>query len=299
MTSIKPLLGEGRVRGRNDCAEGIHKERWCAQRISFDHSRWTCEETHLRWSAPSHLFVLTEQGRSAHTQVSSEGKHVYCGRDLPGALTFVPAGIERVATYRNVDLVYSALWIATTIDLDGYAHTSLPLIINGQDAVIGSLIRSINTELCAGHRPDDVYIEHVAAVIMLRVARLARTASTTTKPGRLSPALLKKLDEFVTAHLDSRIALSDLAALASMKTDTFARHFKATTGKPPYEFVLEHRVRCAERLLVSSHLPLAQISAAAGFASQSHLTSVFQRMRGTTPAKYRARHLFPDPDIRP
>jgi len=47
------------------------------------------------------------------------------------------------------------------------------------------------------------------------------------------------------------------------------------------------RIGRAAALLANPRLSIADIAYAAGFSSQSHLTSVFRRLMGTTPYAYR------------
>lgn len=81
----------------------------------------------------------------------------------------------------------------------------------------------------------------------------------------------------------------------SIKTasDSFARRFKATTGLAPYAFVVERRLRRAEILLAKPEMALAAIAMSLGFSSQSHFTTTFRKLRGTTPHAYR-RRFFPE-----
>lgn len=107
--SFKPLLGDGRIRSSVEKSESLQTASWFDSSIVFDSRRWECREAELRWTAPHHLIVLTEEGGTSHTSIRSEAKSVYDGIDRPGALTFVPAGAERLGFYRDVNLAYSAL----------------------------------------------------------------------------------------------------------------------------------------------------------------------------------------------
>ena len=60
-------------------------------------------------------------------------------------------------------------------------------------------------------------------------------------------------------------------------------------GLPLAAHVRALRVEAARRLLRGSTLTLSDVATAAGFADQSHLTRVFKRATGLTPAGYRRR----------
>jgi AraC family transcriptional regulator len=50
---------------------------------------------------------------------------------------------------------------------------------------------------------------------------------------------------------------------------------------------MQRRVEQAERALVETSTSIAEIAAACGFSNQEHLTRLFKRSRGITPAAYR------------
>jgi AraC family transcriptional regulator len=139
--------------------------------------------------------------------------------------------------------------------------------------------------MAAGHVPDAVYLEHLVALVALRLGRAE--SPRTARQGRLGRPLIERLTEYIESRIEAGISLSELARLADMPVDTFARHFKAETGMAPYAYVIECRVRRAEALLRGSNMPISAMAFELGFSSQSHFTSTFRRLTGTTPHAYR------------
>ncbi|MER8572772.1 AraC family transcriptional regulator [Mesorhizobium sp. M1338] len=206
--------------------------------------------------------------------------------DRPGDLTFVPAGAERLGTYRDVNLSYSALWIDPEFPgSESLADT--PILVNRSDNVIATLLSSLRVEVALGHKPDTAYVEHLAALVSLRVAMLAGKQLPAVHYGRLSRRTFARIREYIEARINSDISLSELAAVAEMGVDTFARRFKATTGLAPYAYVIEERVRRAEVVLRETGASIGTIAFRFGFSSQSHFTATFRRLRGMTPRAYR------------
>jgi AraC family transcriptional regulator len=288
----EPLFGAGNLRVRDDRSEPLHRASWLNSAITFDHRRWVCREIELRWTAPRHVIVLTERGRTERTRVSSSNGLVYDGRDRAGAITFVPADAERYGVYREADLSYSALWIDPRADIPGSDQLSrMPTLVNGTDPVMAALVSSLCADMARGIRPDAAYVEHLVALLAMRVAFLDGHVSPGHRVSPLSRRTLARIYEFIDAQLQSDISLRDLAAVAKMPVDTFARRFKAATGMAPYAYVLERRIARAETLLRATSSPIGNLALALGFASQSHFTSAFRRLRGTTPRAYRSEFL--------
>ena len=294
--SIRPIYGEGGIRSRDSHTEFMHRSSWVGASITLDRRRWVCDETELQWTAPQHVIILTEQGRTSRTRVQAGDSLVYDGEDRPGAVSFVPAGVEREGMYQNADLTYSALWIDPGCQVPGCEQLAhLPAMVNGSDTVIEALLRSLFTELAAGHQPDSAYIEHLTVLAALRVSALAGSLE-----GRMSPVLrhaplhrrtLARVNDFIEAHMDGDISLSDLAALADMPVDTFARRFRSATGQAPYAYVIERRIARARQLLATTDTAIGQLALSLGFSSQSHFTTTFRRLNGMTPRTFRAQFL--------
>jgi AraC-like DNA-binding protein len=91
------------------------------------------------------------------------------------------------------------------------------------------------------------------------------------------------------AHLrerwDQRITLAELATVAGLSRFELIRRFREQNGVTPHAYQINLRVEHARRLL-SGGIPPAEVAAACGFADQPHLTRVFKRAVGVTPARY-------------
>lgn len=292
--SFKPMLGDGSIKARGNSASPLRSVSWINSSILFDSRRWECREAELRWTAPHHLVILTEAGHTSQTYIKSDGKDVYDGRDRSGDITFVPAGVERVGVYRDTKLSYSALWIDPSLNLPGCESLGdLRLLVNGRDEVIASLLRGLCAETSLGHKPSAVYVEHLTALIVLRLGELNNVRKAKARREPLSRPTLARVREYIHANIGSDISLTELATVAGMRVDSFARRFKAATGLAPYAFVLEERIREAEILLGGTDQAIGNVAIRLGFSSQSHFTSTFRRLRGIAPQAYR-RNFIPE-----
>lgn len=286
--ALTPMIGEGELRVTREAPPETHDVRsWLDGAVVFDHRRWSCAHAELTWRAPRHLIVLTHAGRTARTRVACAGEIVHDGPDRPGALSVIPAGVERSGSYSDVDLVYSALWLDP--GRFGPGDDALPILVNGGEPVIAALLTSLQQEIADDTGPDGGYVEHLVAVLLHRIRRLdgVRAGTRTSPAAPLGTATLRRVHDHMEQHLDGEIRLSELATIAGMEVDSFARRYRAATGMAPYAAVIERRVRRAEQLLGDDALELGVIAARLGFSSQSHFTTTFKRQRGMTPSAYR------------
>lgn len=100
-------------------------------------------------------------------------------------------------------------------------------------------------------------------------------------------AWLERVREEIAARYDQPLSVTGLAALVGVHPAHLSRAFHRRFGSPVLAFIRETRVRAAADLLRRSSLSLADVAAGSGFADQSHLTRVFKRSTGLTPARYR------------
>jgi AraC family transcriptional regulator len=112
----------------------------------------------------------------------------------------------------------------------------------------------------------------------------------TTPPGGELPAhKLRRVAQYIQDNLRRDLPIAELSAVVHMSPYHFARLFKRSTGVPPHQFLLRHRVAEACALLVARSVPIAEIARTVGFRTPSHFTTTFRRLTGTTPSAYRAR----------
>jgi AraC family transcriptional regulator len=262
--------------------------------VVFEHRQFTAPRVDLLSASRStHRVVLTETGGTSRTRVMVEGRTIYDGRDRPGALTFVPALVERTSSYWDADLTFSCIWISPAI-LSGLStsppRSPLRAVVNGNDEVVGALLKSLGSAVAAGCQPGAVYVEHLAALAVLRMAGTCAEAPRREYASKLNQKALGRVLGYIDANLARDIRLSDLAGLLQLPMDTFARRFRATIGQAPYGYVLRRRVERAAELLRATDTSISAVALATGFSSQSHFTSAFKHLTGTTPRRYRMRH---------
>jgi AraC-like DNA-binding protein len=105
--------------------------------------------------------------------------------------------------------------------------------------------------------------------------------------GGLPPRVLRRVREYIEAHIAGNIELDALAAAAGLSVFHFARAFKQSTGMTPHSYVLGQRIKRAQELLASTDLPVASIALATGFSDQSHLARHFRAQVGVRPSAFR------------
>ena len=105
--------------------------------------------------------------------------------------------------------------------------------------------------------------------------------------GGIPPMTLRRVCDYIEAHLEENISNAMLAAIAGVSIFHFVREFKQSEGLSPHKYVMRRRVERSMELLAGTDLPLVKIAAAAGFSDQSHLARRFREYAGVCPRDYR------------
>jgi len=87
----------------------------------------------------------------------------------------------------------------------------------------------------------------------------AETIPTPSRGG-LSPAVTRRVCDYIEGHIDEKIRLDGLAALTGLSTDHFARAFHQSVGVPPHTYLLRRRLEHVEHMLRKTHTPLSEIA---------------------------------------
>ncbi len=199
-----------------------------------------------------------------------------------------PFGWDGSADIIHVHLDAQALETRARRDL-GLHYFALHERFRCDDGLLAQLSTQLLAAAGGAHTLGHLYIESLATALSYHLiehhATFERRPSGATG-GQLSATVLARVDAYVEAHAEATITLEALAELANLSVFHFARRFKYTTGRAPYQYVLEWKIKRARVLLRAGELPVAAIGDALGFASPAHFTAAFKRMVGMSPRAF-------------
>lgn len=119
-------------------------------------------------------------------------------------------------------------------------------------------------------------------------AQLANTLRPVDGPSLVLEDLrLRRVVDYIHAHLAEDLSLDTLADIATMSGYHFSRAFKASTGKSPLQYVISERIDLAKVLLKTTKLSVSEICYRTGYQDLSRFGQHFKRATGATPSQYR------------
>jgi AraC family transcriptional regulator len=129
-----------------------------------------------------------------------------------------------------------------------------------------------------------------AAASLQRVKAMLQGAeeapAAPTRQG-LAPWQVRRVLAHIEANLGTPLRNKDLAAVARLSVFHFNVAFRNSVGDSPHEYLIRRRVERAQGLMLSTNRSLSDIAIECGLADQSHLTRLFRRIVGESPAAWR------------
>lgn len=137
-----------------------------------------------------------------------------------------------------------------------------------------------------------LYGESLGCALAVELLRWQRGDPRFFQPARggLSAHNLRRVSDFIEAHLAHDIGLVQLADLVGLTPWHFCRAFKRSTGLPPHRYLIQARLERAKLLLSANRsLSVTEVALEAGFGGSTQLARAFRSMLGLSPREYRAR----------
>lgn len=214
----------------------------------------------------------------------------------PGAASLLTRGQRAHWEWRepiDVTHLYLAPTLVNTVAsevLDCHvAEVRLEDVLRTDDPVITATVAAVAAEARQQALGGPLYVDALARGL---IVHLLRRYAAIERPDRapstgLSPRQRRTILEHIEANLGEALTLDGMAAELGLGACGFARAFRRSFGAPPYAFVIARRIERAQRMLIGTTEPIKAIACACGFTDQAHLTRLFARELGTTPAALR------------
>lgn len=209
----------------------------------------------------------------------------------PRHMDFLPAEMDAWGFSQDVRFVRDAMLLVDFAPLEERLETRLD-----EDAITAPRLRFQDDRIWplmkllaeAVDDPDpsaQLYGDGLIAAITARL--FAEPREQYANAQGLAPWQLRRVIDFVGAHLAERIELATLAAMVGLSQSHFSRSFKASTGMPPYSWQLNARIRHAQMLLLDTNATLEEVAELTGFADAVHFSRTFRKVIGAAPAAWR------------
>ena len=240
---------------------------------------WDCQR---RKDRPHYVLQLTLSGACFHERggnrtLISQGKAFL--DSIPGDFVYgYPP--ERKDPYEQVYVTMTGP-IADGMCrqlIDEFGH----VLSFGRESPIETMMLSIAHQHAAGTMKDRYQISGRLYQLLMAVMSTRKAAQVTTS------SLLGNAISMVDRHSsDHQFNVSGLAKALDCSREHVTRQFRQATGVSAGDYITQHRLGTAARLLRQGNRKLAVIAEQSGFASANYLCRAFRKRYGVTPSQFR------------
>jgi AraC family transcriptional regulator len=158
-----------------------------------------------------------------------------------------------------------------------------------QDQTMRQLMEILLYEKRQGFQSGAFFLDGIAAALASHLIHYysADAPLIANSVGGMAPSTLRRCIALMEARLEGDLRLEELAREAGLSTSHFIRSFRESTGKTPYQFLLDRRVQRAQASMRDPRISLTEVAKSSGFANQHHMARIFRCVTGMTPSAYR------------
>lgn len=99
--------------------------------------------------------------------------------------------------------------------------------------------------------------------------------------------LARDVLNYIDRNYNQPLSLKSLSSHFFISADYLSHLVKKETGYSPICYMLNRRIGEAQRLLLSTMLPISRIAELTGYANINHFTAAFKKKIGISPSRYR------------
>lgn len=119
---------------------------------------------------------------------------------------------------------------------------------------------------------------------------MSRFLKHATPKNHIQDSRIHKALTYIRQHMNTNIDIATLAEMSYMSKDHFIRVFHQQMGATPNAYIVRKKMEAAELQLITSNVPVKQISLSLGYDDHSYFAKLFKKHTSLTPLQYRTTH---------
>lgn len=130
----------------------------------------------------------------------------------------------------------------------------------------------------------------IEILIMLQMKYLDNSDTKEFLELKDSERELNYILDYIHSSYSKKITIDMLTKKFNINRNTLNQRFNELTGYTPISYLIKHRLRVAESILVNTQVPVNEICERVGFNELSNFIRSFKKQYGDSPANYRNKY---------
>jgi AraC-like DNA-binding protein len=154
-------------------------------------------------------------------------------------------------------------------------------------ALVNNLINELNTNDLVLNNPDLLErYEDMLLTALLYLPHKDREKLYEKGRNQVAPGIVRRAEEYMRAHLNQGITISDLLMICSCSRNVLFAAFRNARGYTPLEFLTEQRLQSARRKLLRPDWkkPVTSIALECGFIHLGRFSRLYRNRFGERPS---------------
>jgi AraC family transcriptional regulator len=256
--------------------------------------RWGHGELHDHLDAMQGHVIITYYG-DAQDIVWRRGGERLAGTTRSGTITIIPEGhegrwdIAGPIGVSHVFLSQERLRLCAEQLADGRSVDLLPRV-GFEDPAAARIMELLGREAAMADPSARLFVEQATDLLVTQLMRGHSSFAALEPPAPrrgLPDWQVRKVTDYMRAHLDEPIGLDLLAGLVGLSRFHFCTAFRQATGRTPHEHLVGLRIERARQLLSHPELKITDVALAVGYETPSSFAASFRKLTGITPTAFR------------
>lgn len=200
---------------------------------------------------------------------------------LPGNVYFIPAFSVLQSEIAGEMNKYYIHFLATSPIFDLYGYLTERRFV-AADEMTEMLFRCVTENYAIGSVESELRVQ--GAMNLLLSSFFSGMDTDRHVLSKFDPVL-----RYVDENFRRNVTLSELATQMNLSTVYFSNLFKRVFHISPKQYVLQKRIKEAQRLLLESELSIKEIAYEVGFENENYFSELFAQKVGVSALKFRRR----------
>jgi AraC-like DNA-binding protein len=172
-----------------------------------------------------------------------------------------------------------------------WCMTNYNLHFTNEEA-INQILQRLIFIFTENHPSKDLFADLLMQELLVRIlqneAKLThqQNAKINSNKNRMAYVL-----RYIQDNLNEQISVEQLSKKAYMSVSSFYREFKNEIGSSPNDYIIDERIKLAEKLLRQPNISVKEVCLQSGFNSFSYFSRIFKKRKNFSPSKYKERLL--------